>query len=104
MGDRFRWSKEPLTLKELTSFARDVAKDAPYNSAKFANAMHVFIIVHFLGRDWYRQYAYLTAEKNSYLSPEFGPDGKAPVYSMRILKLAEMLFNLQGVEGFEYCL
>jgi hypothetical protein len=102
MSDKFRWSGQNLTVEALTSFARDVARDADYSTARFMNAVQVHIIVHFLGIEWYRQYAFIGAKRNSYLSPDrdVRNDTRMPIYSMRILNLAEMLFNLQEVEGF----
>jgi hypothetical protein len=100
----FQWSGDPLTIVDLDGWAADIAQHAPVGSARFINAVQTSIVSHFLGRQWYADHAYLTSPKTSFLHPHFGSDGLAPVWSMRMLNLAEMLFNLQGVGGFRVCL
>ncbi len=100
----FQWTGDPLTIADLDGWAADIAQRAPVGSALFVNAVQTSIICHFLGREWYADHAWLTSPTSSFLHPHFGPDGLAPVWSMRMLNLAEMLFNLQGVEGFRACL
>lgn len=101
---KFRWNGEKLTIDRLDDWVSDLSKKAKPGTAAFANAVQVFIVVHFLGERWYYNHAYLESPPTSFLHPHFGEDGLAPVYSMRMLNLAEMLLNLQGVEGFQTCL
>ena len=100
----FRWRGDPLTISNLDGWASELAKKAMPGTPTFANAVQVYITVHFLGERWYYNHAYLKSLPTSILHPSFGEDGLAPVYSMRMLNLAEMLLNLQGVEGFQTCL
>jgi hypothetical protein len=90
-----------LTLSDLDIWAKDViSKGALPGSAAFANAINTSIVVHFLGFDWYDRQASLNSPSTSFLHPHFDGDGKARVWSMHFLNLAEMLFNLQSVENF----
>jgi hypothetical protein len=100
----YRWMGNALTVAQLDDWVSELAKKAKPGTAAFANAVQVYIAVHFLGERWYYDHAYLESPPTSYLHPHFGEDGLAPVYSMRMLNLAEMLFNLQGVDGFQTCL
>lgn len=100
----FRWGGDELTIAALDDWATELSRKAKPGTAAFANAVHVFIVVHFLGERWYYNHAYLNSPASSPLHPHFDPDGRAAVYSMRMLNLAEMLLNLQGVEGFQTCL
>jgi hypothetical protein len=102
MAEKFLWSGQKLSVDELTSIAGDLNTHANYNTALFTHNLYIFIIAHFLGFDWYKRYCSLECEANSYLAPKFRNDGRAAIYSMRMLNLAEMLFNLQSVEGFEH--
>ncbi len=52
----------------------------------------------------YRQHASLKGDPRSYLHPHFREDGRAATYSIRIVNLAEMLYNLQYSEGIELCI
>ena len=100
----FQWTGDPLTIADLDGWAAERAGLAPVGSSLFLNVVQTSIICHFLGWDWYADNAWLTSPTTSFLHPHFGPDGLAPVWSMRMLNLAEMLFNLQGIEGFRACL
>ena len=96
----FRWNGNLLTVADLDSWAADISRDAPVESPRFSNSIQISIICHFLGRKWYEEHAFVTSPKRSFLYPHFGTDGLASIWSMRILNLAEMLFNLQAMDGF----
>jgi len=104
MAERFRWNGTPLTLAELDEFAAHVAKDAPVGTPKHNQAMRVFIVMHFLGEDWYLKHAHIDSHPDSFFFPEFNEQDFAPRYSIMLLQLAEMLFNLQDMPGFATCL
>lgn len=94
-----------LTLADLDVWARDlISRGALPGTAAFANAINTSIIAHFLGIEWYVAHASLNSPEKSYLHPEFDADGKAREWSILFLNLAEMLFNLQGVENFNIVL
>src|ERR1039458_4173203 len=100
----FRWGGDKLTITDLDDWAAKIAKDAKPGSALFTHALQRSIIVHFLGSKWFDDHANLQSPVSSYLHPRFGEDGLAEVYSARLWNLAEMLFNLQGVENVRACL
>jgi hypothetical protein len=97
-------SGDPLTIADLDGWAADIAQHVPVGSASFINAVQTSIVCHFLGREWYGRHASLTSPKRSFLHPHFGTDGLATTWTMRMLNLAEMLFNLQAIDGFRNCL
>jgi len=104
VDERFRWDGTPLTLAVLDAFAKDLSRDAQPRTPRFSHTIHVAVIYHFLGQAWYKKHAHIGSHPNSYLLPEFDGEDKAPMYSIRILNFAEMLFNLQNIPGFSACL
>jgi hypothetical protein len=60
------------------------------------------IIKHFLGEDWINTYAGPVKGKKTFLQVDFGQDDHQ-IQLFRTIDLGELLFNLQNVEGFEYC-
>jgi hypothetical protein len=100
----FRWSGDPLTIVDLDCRAAAIAQHTPVGTARFIIAIQTSVVCHFLGREWYEAHAFVTSPRRSFLHPHFGADGLAPIWSMRMLNLVEMLINLQAVEGFRTCL
>lgn len=74
-------------------------------------AMHhalYFVLVHFLGEPWLHTHVLYGCSRQGYLSmnPTMGENGfgEDRAHTQRVLQLAEMLFNLQGIEGIDQCL
>jgi hypothetical protein len=61
------------------------------------------VLAHFLGRDWCEIHIRHDAPKSSYLRIDFSSDGRKKTTVFRVVELAENLFNLQNIEGFDAC-
>ena len=86
-------------MAALDAFAAHLAETNAPGTTRFIYMMNLYVIEHFLGADWLDRHASLDAHPNSFLKPKFDERDMAPLYSVRILQLAEMLLNLQGVQG-----
>lgn len=104
MGERYRWNGELLSLQALDASAERLRATFDPGSASFNYQIHARIIRHFLGDEWFRQNVSLTASPKSFLRPDFVADMPDPHYSAYMLRLAELLINLQAVRGFSHCL
>jgi hypothetical protein len=99
-----RWEGMPLELQLLDRVAADlIGKGYDFNSPRFKYQMHAVIIRYFLGDEWFARHCKLDAVDN-FLKPKFEGDNPDWDYSFNVLMLAEMLFNLQGVPGFQDCI
>lgn len=100
------WDGTPLTMALLDRVAADllVNRGMDFESPAFKYRMESVIIRYFLGDEWFEKHCGLRAKPN-FLAPIFG-DSDEPDwnYSIHILLLAEMLYNLQDIGGFGVCL
>jgi hypothetical protein len=62
------------------------------------------VIGHFLGRDWFDAHIRHDVPKPSFLRLDFSSDKRREFTVFRVIELAENLFNLQNVEGFDACI
>ena len=62
------------------------------------------VIGHFLGREWFATHIRHDAPKRGYLNLDFASDRRREASTFRVLELAENLFNLQHVGGFDACI
>jgi hypothetical protein len=62
------------------------------------------VIVHFLGRDWFATHMTHDAHRPSFLRIDFSSDRRKKVTVFRVVELAENLYNLQHIEGFDACI
>jgi hypothetical protein len=61
------------------------------------------VIVHFLGRKWFDEHIRPDAPKPGFLRMDFSSDHRREATVFRVVELAESLFNLQHIEGFDAC-
>jgi hypothetical protein len=61
------------------------------------------VIVHFLGREWFEEHIRPDAPKPGFLRMDFSSDHRREATVFRVVELAESLFNLQHIEGFDAC-
>jgi hypothetical protein len=62
------------------------------------------VIVHFLGREWFEAHIRHDAPKPGFLRIDFSSDRRREATVFRVVELAESLFNLQHIEGFDACI
>lgn len=62
------------------------------------------VIAHFLGRDWFAENIRHDTAKPGYLRLDFSSDSRREAAVFRVVELAENLFNLQNISGFDTCI
>jgi hypothetical protein len=62
------------------------------------------VIVHCLGREWFGAHIRHDVPKPGFLRLDFSSDRRREATVFRVVELAENLFNLQHVEGFDACI
>jgi hypothetical protein len=88
-------------LHKLVSTLRDdVRNDDNERTVSIANT----VIAHFLGRKWCESHIRHDVPKPSFLRMDFSSDSRRKATVFRVIDLAEMLFNLQHIEGFDACI
>ncbi len=93
-----------LTADTLIEAISQLPQEAQRQPAYRAHWVFKYIVTHFLGVEWFHRFAMPDGDQKSYLFPNFDiPDGNKQ-YTVRLHFLADLLFNLQDVEGFDRCL
>jgi hypothetical protein len=90
------------------AWLQDALKSAPVEFREHSGDRQQWVcfsvLRHFFGRNWIRAHI-LGAGAKSFLANVFGDDEKARVIrGFRITDLAEMLYNLQRIDGFYECI
>jgi hypothetical protein len=67
----------------------------------FTLSLH--IVKHFLKGEWMRDHMVPDGGKRGFLSQAFGTPVEGEIQSYRVVDLAELLFNLQHIAGFDQC-
>lgn len=80
--------------------AKAKARGIPTDPALRALGLANLVLTMFLGQEWVNRYINGAGTPDQFIGP---PDFSVR-YWMRVVNLAEMLFNLQWVSGFEKCL
>jgi hypothetical protein len=97
MGDK----PKRLAAEDLHRFVetspQEMQNDVGARTVLVANS----IIAHFLGRDWFAAHIRHDARKPGFLNYDFSSDERREATSFRVIELAESLFNLQNIPGFD---
>ena len=62
------------------------------------------VIVHFLGPEWFAAHIRHDNPKPGFLRIDFSSDRRREATVFRVVELAESLFNLQNIDGFDACI
>jgi hypothetical protein len=89
-------------LREAVStFPDEIRDDDGRRTLGLANS----VIAHFLGRDWLEAHVLHTAPRPGFLRMDFSSgDRRREATVFRVIELAESLYNLQNIEGFDACI
>jgi len=87
--------------KVVSTFPYEIRDDDARRTLGLANS----VIAHFLGRDWLEAHVLHTAPRPGFLRMDFSSgDRSREATVFRVIELAESLYNLQNVEGFDACI
>ena len=84
----------------IPTFSAEMRNDAGGRTIGLANK----VIAHFLGQDWFEAHIRHDADKQGYLTLDFSTDRRREATVFRVVELAENLFNLQNIDGFDACI
>jgi hypothetical protein len=94
-----KWSGARYTFENFCALADALAARRPPESPSFLFNLRKGIVDHFFGMEWFEKFGSSEGHKGSYLKPAFDTAGEATDFTMRLLNLVEMLYNLQCVPG-----
>jgi hypothetical protein len=83
-----------------SSFPDEMKNDDGGQTIGIANS----VIAHFLGRDWFAAHIRHDVPKPGFLNLDFSTDRRREATVFRVVELAENLFNLQHIAGFDGCI
>jgi hypothetical protein len=89
----------PYTFQDFCSLADALVEHRQPDSPSFLFNLQKGILDHFFGMQWLDTFGALEGHKRSYLRPTLDGAGEATDFSMRLLNLAEMLYNIQTAPG-----
>jgi hypothetical protein len=87
-------------LNTLARFPADILQ----NDSKRAFWLSLAVAKHFFGNDWLEQHVSVENPEPGFLRVIAGDDDRTQISTFRIVDLAELLFNLQNVSGFDCCI
>ncbi len=99
MSNVIRLTEQHL-LNTLARFPLDIMSD----DSKRAFWLSVAVAKHFFGEEWLEQHVSVENQKPGFLRVIAGYDSATQISTFRIVDLAELLFNLQNVSGFDRCI
>ena len=92
-----------LYLDTLLDWAMSFPPEIYDDDSERTYALALWIVDHFLGRESVTDQI-LEGEKRGFLSHAIGTPVEGEERSYRVVELAELLFNLQHIEGFDQCI
>ena len=85
----------------VSTFPDEIRDDDGRRTLGLANS----VIAHFLGRDWLETHVLHTAPRPGFLRMDFSSgDRRREATVFRVIELAESLYNLQNIDGFDACI
>lgn len=86
--------------KIVSTFPDEIRNDDGGRTVGLANS----VIAHFLGREWFAAHIRYDSPKPGFLNMDFASDSRREATMFRVVELAESLFNLQNIKGFDACI
>jgi hypothetical protein len=92
----------PLTRGMIRDSIRQLPEDVRRNKGRLHSYSYLMIIEYFMGTEWLERYILPeTAKRKSFLFPHLNVVGRQSLWLIDVLMLADMLYNLQSVPGFD---
>ena len=93
-----------ITVDDLHKIVSTLPADAKNHDNERSVQLANTVIVHFLGREWFQAHIPHGAPKPGFLRMDFSSVSRQVYTVFRVIDLAENLFNLQNIEGFDACI
>jgi hypothetical protein len=92
-----------LTIRHLIASTSLLPEDIRTDIYRRSYTLAVGIVKHFLGEEWIHSYAGPVAGNRTFMQIDFGASDHQ-IQIFRTIDLAELLYNLQHIDGFDYCI
>ncbi len=92
--------RENHLLNMLINFAPEYLRDDTARSF----VLSIGVIKHYFGEEWLTRHVSPENPTPGFLRTYVGRDERAQLSLFKIVDFAELLFNLQDIEGFDYCI
>jgi hypothetical protein len=92
--------RENHLLNMMINFAPEYLRDDTARSF----VLSIGIIKHYFGEEWLTRHVSPENPTPGFLRTYVGRDERAQLSLFKIVDFAELLFNLQDIEGFDYCI
>jgi len=93
-----------LSFENLWAIIKILPEDAREKGVRWSFFLSTMILRAFLGDEWFDRYALPNNKRASFLTADTSDYANLQVSSFRLIDLAETLFNLQHIEGFDDCI
>ena len=93
-----------ITVDDLHNIVSTLPDDVKNHDSERTIQLANTVIVHFLGREWFQAHIPHDAPKPGFLRMDFSSASRRASTVFRVIDLAENLFNLQHIEGFDACI
>jgi hypothetical protein len=98
-------SSQRLTIRHLINSAAQLPEFIKRHHEKRTYTLACGVVKHFLGEEWLRNNTGPVYKERGFLTPTLTDDGVLDqIQLFRLVDLAELLFNLQNIEGVEKCI
>jgi hypothetical protein len=96
--------KVRLTREMLQQTLNGLPADARTNGVTESFMLALGVLKHFFGEAWLDEFITPDTAKRNFLRIDESTQEKKDLSAVRVIDLAEVIFNLQGVEGFDDCI
>jgi hypothetical protein len=93
-----------LNVDDLHKWVSNMPDDMRNADGERAIFLANSVIVHFLGPEWFAAHIRHDNPKPGFLRIDFSSDRRREATVFRVVELAESLFNLQNIDGFDACI
>src|SRR5271157_1327586 len=92
-----------LSVDDLHAFVPRFPAEMRIDPGGRVSGVAYCVIGHFFGPDWFAAHIRHDGPRRGYLNLDFSSDERREASTFRVVELAENLFNLQHIEGFDAC-
>jgi hypothetical protein len=95
-----------ITIRNLLNTYINITLNQQLKNDEWAKSYYLSMAVlkHFLGEEWVKNYTEPGEGNRGFLQPDPTDFDRMQIKFFRSIDLAELLFNLQNIEGFDSCL
>src|SRR5271166_2784437 len=94
-----------IKVDDLHKLVSNLSDDIRNDDAERTFAIAKTVIRHFLGEEWCRSHiSPISAAKSGFFRIDFSSPSRQVATVFRVIDLAECLFNLQHIGGFDACI